>query len=390
VSLALLSRSFVYLCEHPAPQVTERARAGRLGRGKPLSRPYTVHGQRPPRVAGRIESSVLAALAAREHRADALRSALTLMSDTAQPSRSPARLAYRFFNRPYYWFRPAQLFGRLRARPNADGSPKLLRTAWGSHLYCWPDALGRAVARTGVYDLTVAETLARLADSGETAVDAGANVGLMSDLLAHAVGPTGRVISFEPHPLIFETLGRNVEHWRAVERIAVIEPRQSAVSSSSGLLPLTIDPDTFAYNKGTASLEPRASASSTDVRTARLDDELDGPIGVLKLDVEMHELQALQGATSLLSGKLVRDIVFEEHEPPPTPVTALLESYGYAILGIRQGLTGPIVSTPMDAHRRALWDPPALLATSDLARARRRLKARGWRSLRRRLGSRAV
>jgi FkbM family methyltransferase len=304
------------------------------------------------------------------------------MHQIVQRTVSPAHRAYRFVNRPYYWWRPLQIGTRLRTKPNADGSPYLLRTAWGSQVYCWPDTLGRAVARTGVSDLIVAEALARLSDPGETAVDAGANVGLMSNLLAHAVGPGGRVVSFEPHPLIFDTLTTNVARWRTSDGISPIEVHQAAVSSSDGTLPLGIEPDTFAHNKGTASLEQHHPGNAIEVRTVRLDSQLSGPVGVLKLDVEMHELDALRGAESLLAGGLVRDIVFEEHRPPPTPVTALLESHGYVILGIRQGLLRPIVSAPADAYRRKLWDPPALLATADAERARRRLQPRGWDCLR--------
>jgi FkbM family methyltransferase len=304
------------------------------------------------------------------------------MSQIAQRPVSPAQRAYRFVNRPYYWFRPSQIVVRLSSRAAADGAPRLVRVAWGSRLYCWPDAVGRTVARTGIYDLMVAETLARLADPGETAVDAGANVGVMSNLLAHAVGAHGRVVSFEPHPLIFETLASNVARWREVDHIDTISVRQAAVSSAGGTLPLAIDPDTFAQNKGTASLEHSDPLNSTEVQTVRLDDEFASAIGVMKLDVEMHELAALQGAESLLSRGLIRDIVFEEHEPPPTPVTALLEAHGYSVLGVRQGLVGPILSAPAEAYRRKLWDPPALLATRDVDRAHDRFKRRGWLSLR--------
>lgn len=308
------------------------------------------------------------------------------MSDTTR-SPSPVLRAYRLVNRPYYLFRPAQLLVRLRARTPTDGNPHAVRTAWGSQLCCWPDSLGLAVARNGVYDLVVAETLARLADRGETAVDAGANVGLMSNLLAHAVGAEGRVVCFEPHPLIQQTLARNLELLSS-EGLDVVELRRAAVSSSRGTLPLSIDPETFSYNKGTASLQATGGGSSTDVQTVRLDDELSGAVGVLKLDVEMHEREALEGAGSLLSRRMIRDIVFEEHEPPPTTVTELLESYGYTILGVRQGLAGPIASTPGEAYRRQMWDPPALLASIDPERARRRLKRRGWLCLRRGLGRR--
>jgi FkbM family methyltransferase len=302
-----------------------------------------------------------------------------LISDYGPHSLSPALRAYRFVNRPYYLFRPAQLLARLRTHEPGGPGPHLLRTAWGSQLYCWPDSLGRAVARTGVYDLVVAETLARLCDPGETALDAGANVGLMSNLLAHAAGPRGRVVCFEPHPLIQQTLSRNIALWARESVLAPVELRRAAVSASSGTLPLTVDPETFAYNKGTASLQAdERGGETTEVATVRLDEEFTDQIGVMKLDVEMHELQALEGAHALLARKLIRDIVFEEHEPPPTPVTELLRSFGYTILGVRQGLTGPIGSAPNDAYRRQLWDPPALLATSDPERAEARLRRCGW------------
>jgi FkbM family methyltransferase len=310
------------------------------------------------------------------------------MIEIVQRRPSAALRAYRFVNRPYYWLRPSQIAIRLRALRSASdddgggGEPRLARTAWGSRLYCWPDPLGLAVERTGVYDLVVAETLARLADPGETAVDAGANVGFVSNLLAHAVGRSGRVVAFEPHPQIFQTLSRNATRLRDVDGLDVLELNQAAVSTTSGMLPLGIDPATFAQNKGTASLEQAGSTESTDVRTVRLDDSLTVPVGVLKLDVEGHELAALEGAERLLREQRVRDILFEEHQPPPTAVTELLQAHGYSVFGVRQGLLGPVLCSPQQAYERQLWDPPALLATADPERAAARLKPRGWVCLR--------
>jgi FkbM family methyltransferase len=305
--------------------------------------------------------------------------------------RSLAGRLYRLANKPYYYYRPLQLLRRLRPDGSANGEVRLVRTAWGSHLYCWPDPLGRAIARTGVYDLVVTETLTRLADSGETAVDAGANVGFMSNLLAHAVGPQGRVLAFEPHPEILETLNRNVSRWRELEAIENVRVRAAALSSAAGKLTLAVDPAAFAGNKGTASIDyfERSGSTLHEVQATRLDDELKAPIGVLKLDLEGHELSALEGARSLLADGLVRDIVFEEHLHPPTPVTELLESLGYTIVGVSQGLTGPVVGTPAAAYARKLWDPPTLLATRDADRAHERLRRSGWHCLRGHFGDRS-
>ncbi len=128
---------------------------------------------------------------------------------------------------------------------------------------------------------------------------------------------------------------------------------------------------------------------AVEVRAVRLDDEFDSAIGVLKLDVEMHELAALAGADRLLRDGRLRDILFEEHEQPPTAVTDLLEQRGYTVYGVRQAVSGPVICTPAEAYSGTLWDPPALLATRDPARARARLRRRGWVTLRNRLGARS-
>ncbi len=310
---------------------------------------------------------------------------------TSAPDRglTPLRRAYRFLNRPYYVYRPSQLRLRMRAGSDAGGEERLVRTAWGSQLYCWPDTIGRAVERTGVHDLIVMEALARLADPGELVVDAGAHVGLMSNLLAYAVGANGRVVAYEPHPDNFELLERNAALWRGHDRIAPVEAREAAVSAAAGTFALAVDPATFAHNKGTASLEPAQPANATDVRTVRLDDEFSARVALVKLDVEMHEHAALLGAADLLERHLIRDILLEEHEPPPTPVTELLERHGYTVLGIRQGLAGPILCTPAQAHERKLWDSPALLASTQPDRVHQRMRARGWVTLRSGLGRRA-
>src|SRR5205085_8631983 len=198
----------------------------------------------------------------------------------SQPS-PPALLAraYRFINRPYYLLRPQRALLRLLPRPAPPSGigvqPRLLTTAWGSHVYCFGDSVGDAVKRTGTYELVVAEALARLAERGETGVDAGANVGLFTNVLALAVGARGRVVAFEPHPEIHKLLRRNVELWRRELCLENIDMRAEALSSQTGSGELTVWGD-FADNRGTASLEPMqtGAARSVHVPTVRLDEVL--------------------------------------------------------------------------------------------------------------------
>jgi hypothetical protein len=44
-------------------------------------------------------------------------------------------------------------------------------------------------------------------------------------------------------------------------------------------------------------------------------------LALLKLDVEGHELAVLEGASRLLGGGAIRDVMFEEEETLPTPVS---------------------------------------------------------------------
>lgn len=289
-----------------------------------------------------------------------------------------ARRIARRLNRPYYIYNPSQFLRRIRSTTPVGEAPFLTYTAWGAPISCFPDMVGNAIRRNGVYDIATAETLFRLVEPGETVVDAGANVGFMTAILQRATGRRGRVESFEPHPLVWEVLARNIAKWRDG---AAIEAQQAAVSSRAGTLKLGVDSN-FNSNKGTASFELGDAAETVDVATVRLTDAVETPIGVLKLDVEGHELAALQGAEDLLARHAIRDIVFEEHTEPPTPVTELLRGAGYTIIGVVQALRGPKAMEPRAVGGQKLWDPPTLLATVQPDRARHRLERRGWLCLR--------
>jgi precorrin-6B methylase 2 len=68
-----------------------------------------------------------------------------------------------------------------------------------------------------MYDLLVAETLARAADRRLLSVDVGANIGPMTGLLA---AHSGEVCAFEPNPKITDRLRRNVAQFAGTPRFA--------------------------------------------------------------------------------------------------------------------------------------------------------------------------
>jgi hypothetical protein len=138
----------------------------------------------------------------------------------------------------------------------------------------------------------------------------------------------------------------------------------------------------FSSNMGTATLESLESSSGEmciQVRAATLDEELaERSIGLLKLDVEGHELAGLEGARRLLRRGAIRDLIFEEEAALPTPVSKLLESSGFTLFGLQQRILGPHLVAATSERARPLWDAPTYLATRCPARAVERMRPRGW------------
>jgi hypothetical protein len=115
-------------------------------------------------------------------------------------------------------------------------------------------------------------------------------------------------------------------------------------------------------------------------------DELDSSIEdkdrikVLKLDVEGHELEVLEGAHELITA-YTRDIIFEDHENYPSAVTQLLEKNNYTILRITKGILRPRLINPGLKNTSSDWEAPSYLATKDASRAIARMSKIGWQSL---------
>ena len=291
-------------------------------------------------------------------------------------------------NKPYYLFRPGQALSRIRFSSRMAHRPEFddVVLPWGLPLRIRPrEQIGAAIARRGLFDLTVSETLYRLTDPGDLALDIGANIGHMTSILALRVGPSGKVIAFEPHPQVYEDLELNTAQW-SCPHVGPIALERLALSDRGGTGSLGMKA-AFVRNMGSAAIfadaDPRM-VSSEQVDLERLDHLVTEPAGVMKVDVEGHELAVLQGATGLLARSAIRDVVFEEFDRPPTPVTQLLEGFGYRVFSLDQGVLGPRVGALDGGSARRSLEDPSYLATVDPERALARLRPRGWRVLSRR------
>lgn len=286
--------------------------------------------------------------------------------------------------KPWYVYRPAQIVRRAFASiaPPHPGYRRLT-TSWGADVLVDPArTVGRSIATTGVYDLAVSEALFRLADEGDTVIDAGANVGYMSVLLSSAIGSRGTLLSFEPHPQLFEVLRANVRSARSASAGAT-ELYNVALGDAAGTARLVM-PSQFAENDGISYIGRGdvTAGAGIDVPVSTLDDVLAARSAtLLKLDVEGYELQVLTGTTSALSERRIRHIVFEDHDIGRSAVAALLQQFGFTVFAITWAMTGPALRPAAGSGAARSYEAPSFIATLAPADVEARIAGRGWVAL---------
>jgi FkbM family methyltransferase len=135
---------------------------------------------------------------------------------------------------------------------------------------------------------------------GMVIADVGANAGFYTLEMAARVGPTGRVLAFEPDPFNFHLLQRRARR----APTANIEAFQVALGDETGRAVLYCS----AYNRADNRLSPTHAerhVETCDVQVRRLDEFLaarGGPtIDALKIDVQGSEPQVLRGVRETLN-----------------------------------------------------------------------------------------
>jgi FkbM family methyltransferase len=141
---------------------------------------------------------------------------------------------------------------------------------------------------------------------GDKFVDAGANIGWFTLLAASIIGPSGRVLAFEPFPLSVDQLKRNV----SINDLSNVDVFPIALDYEDGVCNLAAWPG----NQGSASAFARTEGVS--VPTKRLDDLLPSNerYRLLKIDVEGAEMRVFSGAQAALSDGRFEYILFEVND----------------------------------------------------------------------------
>lgn len=161
------------------------------------------------------------------------------------------------------------------------------------------DVIGPAVARGSWEEHETSLFRAHLRP-GARVVDLGANIGWFSVL---AVLAGAEVHAFEPVPAIADIAQRNLERAMKVGKGRAVLHRFAA-----GAEPGTARIALSARNRGdnrvldADAVQPAdmAGAEELEIRVERVDDHVEGPARILKLDTQGSEWLALQGARRLL------------------------------------------------------------------------------------------
>lgn len=193
----------------------------------------------------------------------------------------------------------------------------------------------------GLYELEVIHALREHLKSGDTCLDVGGHVGYLTILMAGMVGPSGKVISFEPMPDSYGVLEENVRlnHLENVtlERAAVGEGEVVGSLVFEANERLTWTPSASAYGI-------RGSQESISVPVLSIDRYVKrGGLRphLIKIDVEGAELSVLQGARQMLL-EISPVVIVEVHGrggDHEGAVLAFLKACGYAVhaLEVRHG-----------------------------------------------------
>ena len=195
--------------------------------------------------------------------------------------------------------------------------------------------LGSLMARKGYENRFGSELLNQIA-SGDTVWDVGANVGFYSAQFARKVGPTGRVVAFEPALSCYEQLRRDCAELTEVVAFNM------ALGRIDGKAAMVMEENPLAATHSITNDPNRIGVSYVSISCAESIVASDPALfpNVIKVDVEGYEGEVLAGMAGLLMDKRLRCVGFEVHfglldargeSDCPKKIERTLSSHGFRL-----------------------------------------------------------
>ena len=231
-----------------------------------------------------------------------------------------------------YQFKGASYFRRKLCPsliPQSDG-PVICPTIYGFKLLVdahLDQIIGRHIYYFGEYEAGTMYVMKKTLKPGDTFLDVGASIGLMTCLASKLVGKTGRVLAVEPSPWAYSMLDYNVK----LNEFNNITTFEIALGSKAQQLLIY---DGRKGNPGTASLMPLSSGQSgRAVKVEAIDKLLEAERitvpTVIKIDAEGYELEVLKGAKGLLNSPNAPILIIEYSNLHPQYGGCVLDIYKF-------------------------------------------------------------
>jgi len=168
--------------------------------------------------------------------------------------------------------------------------------------------------------------------------DIGALEGLLTIFFANKVGPNGKIISFEPNPISYAMIKRNIN----INNFNNVTLSHFAIGSGDDIADLEVPK----YFRGHGSLLNKSTKNKIThkVKITSIDNLLQQKKyptpDFIKLDIEGLELKALEGMKNLLINKKPK-LFIEVHpfvENNMKRIIEFLEKYNYSIYHVEKGI----------------------------------------------------
>jgi FkbM family methyltransferase len=216
------------------------------------------------------------------------------MTILADRSLNALKVAARPIRKSYYALRRA-LLGRV---------PKWRLVGGRFYMHIDPDDVMDRAYYFGTYERHLIHLISMMVQRNDVCIDAGAQKGFITLHMAHAVGPRGRVLAFEPDPRAAQQLTAHVQH-NGLQHVDVhpyaLGDREASCSFSLSrqLGWSSRFPNKLAEPTVTATISIESRPLDEVLRDVFLS-ESTPPLSFIKLDVEGSEPLVLQGAKETL------------------------------------------------------------------------------------------
>lgn len=170
--------------------------------------------------------------------------------------------------------------------------------------------VGQSLIQYGEYGQEEFSLLSNLINPGDYVVEVGANIGAHTVRMAKKTGLGGRVIAFEPQPVVFQTLAGTI----SLNSLMNVDCFPYGVTSEEGSIMFPALDYRVDNNFGGIGLTDLPGGGNP-VRMVSLDDVYQyDRLNLLKIDVEGMERDVLEGGSTIINR--FRPILYVENDQP--------------------------------------------------------------------------